>query len=79
MHASQPSNAFNHSIYRDFALIALAALGVGIAVSLTLATAIVLTTPNQTTISDARVMASPRFHKTRLAQAPIPKITRNSV
>ena len=60
MHASQPVTTCKHSIYRDFALIALAALGVGLAVSLTLATAIVLATPNrETTVSDARIVQSP--------------------
>lgn len=73
MNASHQATAFNHSIYRDFALIALAALGVGLAVSLTLATAIVLATTNrETTVSDMRVVQSPRLHATRLAQTPIP-------
>ncbi len=42
MNASQGSSTFTRSVYRDFALFTLAAIGVGIAVSLALATAIVL-------------------------------------
>lgn len=74
MNASQQTTAINHSIYRDFALIALAAIGVGLAVSLTLATAIVLATPNrETSVSDARVAVSPHLHNTPLAQTSIPE------
>ena len=39
------SATFSRSVYRDLALFALAAIGVGIAVSLVLATLIVLTAP----------------------------------
>lgn len=42
----QPA-VFNRSVYRDFSLFALAAIGVGLAVSLALATAIVLSNPNR--------------------------------
>ncbi len=60
MNASQQATQINHSIYRDFALIALAAIGVGLAFSLTLATAIVLATPNrETTVGAARVAETP--------------------
>ena len=46
MNATQSDTTFNRSIYRDFALFALAAVGVGLAISLTLATAVVLTAPD---------------------------------
>ncbi len=71
MNVAQRTPAFHHSIYRDFALIALAAFGVGLAVSLTLATAIVLATPSpKATVSDARKTAPQGFYKTRLALTP---------
>lgn len=60
MNKSQNVTILNHSIYRDFALFALAALGVGLAVSLTLATAIVLSVPSHdTTIRNTPVSTSP--------------------
>lgn len=69
MNASQQATQTNHSIYRDFALIALAAIGVGLAFSLTLATAIVLATPNrETTVGAARV-----------AEAPAPGVARSPI
>jgi len=43
----QHTTTCKYSIYRDFSLFALAAIGVGLAVSLTLATAIVLTSPSR--------------------------------
>ena len=57
---------FNRSIYRDFALFALAAIGVGLAVSLTLATAIVLSTPNR----DPGISNPPVSELPRMQQAP---------
>jgi hypothetical protein len=80
MNASQQAAHINHSIYRDFALIALAAIGVGLVFSLTLATAIVLATPNrETTVGAAQVAESPRLHTARLAQAPTPDAARSSI
>jgi hypothetical protein len=80
MNASQQAKPINRSIYRDFALIALAALGVGLAFSLTLATAIVLATPNrETTVGAARVAESPGLHTASLAQAPTPGAARSSI
>ena len=80
MNASQQATHINQSIYRDFALIALAAIGVGLAVSLTLATAIVLATPSrEPTVNAARVAESPTLHNAHLAQAPIPGTVRASI
>ena len=53
MNATPDTASFNRSIYRDFAWFALAAIGVGLAASLTLATAIVLSAPHAETASNA--------------------------
>lgn len=58
--------AFSHRVYRDFALITLAAIGVGLLFSLTIATAIVLANPNR----DAPAQAAP------VSQAKGPQKTR---
>jgi len=63
MNASQRTKPFAGAIYRDFALFALAAIGVGLAVSLTLATAIVLVAPGS-----AHTAEGPRIHNTHFAQ-----------
>lgn len=71
MPATQQSTVFNRSVYRDFSLFALAAIGVGLAVSLTLATAIVLTSSGGDSVADSTQQAeSPRLSKTRIAQSP---------
>jgi hypothetical protein len=64
MHASQSNSSFNRTVYRDFALFALAAVGVGIAVSLALATTIVLLSPGT-----SHTAQGPRLHKTQVAHA----------
>ena len=70
MPALPQSAVFNRSVYRDFSLFALAAIGVGLAASLTLATAIVLTTPSRDSAADPAPQAeSPRLSKTRIVQA----------
>ena len=70
MNQAANTAGFHRSIYRDFALFALAAIGVGLAVSLTLATAIVLSAPNRdTTISNTPVSESPHNHTTPIAQS----------
>ena len=58
MSTLQQNAVFNRSIYRDFSLFALAAVGVGLAVSLTLATAIVLTSPSRDSVTDAPSQAA---------------------
>lgn len=65
MNASQRTTPFTSTIYRDFALFALAAVAVGIAASLTLAAAIVLVAPEP-----AHAAQGPRVHRTQFAQAP---------
>ena len=46
-------SAFQHHVYRDFALIALAAFGIGLLFSLSIATAIVLASPGGDTSPQA--------------------------
>lgn len=66
MNASQNAASFNHAIYRDFAWFALAAIGVGLAVSLTLTTAIVLSAPHHdTTINTPPISESPYLPDTQ--------------
>lgn len=61
MNTTQNTASFNRSIYRDFALFTLAAIGVGLAVSLALATAIVLSTPHRdATTHPAAISELPR-------------------
>ena len=62
MNTTQAST-FTRSVYRDFALFALAAISVGVAVSMVLATAIVLIAPDS-----MRTAEGPRIH-TQLAHA----------
>ena len=62
MNAAQTST-FTRSVYRDFALFALAAVSVGVAVSMVLATAIVLMAPDS-----MRTAEGPRIH-TQVAHA----------
>jgi hypothetical protein len=64
MKASPGNNTFTRTVYRDFALFALAAVGVGMAASLTLATAIVLVAP-----SPDHAAEGPRIQKTQVAYA----------
>lgn len=64
---------FSHHVYRDFALITLAAIGVGLLFSLTIATAIVLTHSNR----DVSAQGSPTSQalgpkKTRIVLLPSP-------
>jgi len=67
MSTLQQNAAFNRSIYRDFSLFALAAIGVGLAASLTLATAIVLVSPSRDSAVDTSPQPeSPRIGKTRI-------------
>ena len=67
MNTSSNTASFNRAIYRDFAWFALAAIGVGLAVSLTLATAIVLSAPQRdTTISTPPISESPRQLDTQI-------------
>ena len=63
MNATQAAT-FNRSVYRDFALFALAAVSVGVAVSMVLATAIVLFAGDTT-----RTAEGPRPHQTAVAHA----------
>jgi hypothetical protein len=71
MNTMQASTTFNRSVYRDFALFALAAVGVGLAVSLTLATAVVLAAPDSapaaSTDKTERAAEGPKAYRTRLA------------
>ena len=62
MNATQ-ATSFTRSVYRDFALFALAAVSVGVAVSMVLATAIVLMAPDST-----RTAEGPDSH-TQMAHA----------
>lgn len=67
MNAAPTTTSFSRSIYRDFALFALAAIGVGLAVSLTLATAIVLSVPNRdTNINTPPISESPLHLDTQI-------------
>ena len=59
------SAVFNRSVYRDFSLFALAAIGVGLAVSLMLAIAIVLVSPTRESASDA----APQADSARVARS----------
>jgi hypothetical protein len=68
MNASQQTSGFTRTIYRDFALFALAAISVGFAVSLILATAIVLVAPEPSHAAPDRAAAGPRTQKTQVAQ-----------
>jgi hypothetical protein len=66
----QQNTVFSRSVYRDFSLFALAAIGVGLAASLTLATAIVLAAPSRDSAAGTTPQAeSPRLSKTRMVQA----------
>ena len=65
MNASQHSTRFSRTIYRDFALFALAAVSVGFAASLVLATAIVLIAP-----APERTADETRANNTAVAYAP---------
>lgn len=68
MNTTSDTASFNRSIYRDFAFFTLAAIGVGLAVSLTLATAIVLSAPqHDTTMHSAPVSELPRESDTRIS------------
>lgn len=67
MNTTKPGTTFNRSIYRDFALFALAAVGVGLAISLTLATAVVLAAPSEDSTIKERSAAGPRITRTQLA------------
>lgn len=67
------SASFGARVYRDFALFALAAVAIGLAVSLTLATAIVLAAPEGVaTAAERKAAESPRVARTRLATASLP-------
>ncbi len=69
MNTSKPAATFNRSVYRDFALFALAAVGVGLAISLTLATAVVLAAPDDAgTVKPERAAAGPRLQRTQVAR-----------
>jgi hypothetical protein len=69
MNTTQPAATFTRSVYRDFALFALAAVGVGLAISLTLATAIVLAAPDDAAPArHERAAAGPRVQRTQFAQ-----------
>lgn len=68
MNASQQTTGFSRTIYRDFALFALAAISVGFAVSLMLATAIVLVAPETSHAAPERAANGPRIDKTKVAR-----------
>ena len=69
MNKLQNTTVFNRSMYRDFALFTLAAIGVGLAASLTLATIIVLSAPSRdTTIRNVPISELPRPPKTQITQ-----------
>lgn len=67
MSTTKSSTTFTRSVYRDFALFALTAVGVGVAIGLTLATAVVLAAPDGGAAQPARAAAGPQH--TRLAQS----------
>jgi hypothetical protein len=67
MNTSPNTASFSRAIYRDFAWFALAAIGVGLAVSLTLTTAIVLSAPHRdTTIDTPPISESPYLPDTQI-------------
>lgn len=68
------ATTFNRSVYRDFALFALAAVSVGVAVSMVLATAIVLFAGDTT-----RTAEGPRSHQTAVAHAVNTNLTPTSI
>lgn len=67
MNTTKSGTTFDRSVYRDFALFALAAVGVGLAISLTLATAVVLAAQNDASTVKAHSAAGPRIARTQLA------------
>ena len=67
MTASPNTTGLNRAIYRDFAWFALAAIGVGLAASLTLTTAIILSAPHRdTTINTPPISESPLLPDTQI-------------